>query len=75
MKENHHQRSKVKYVVGRAVVLTSLTTLVGFDSIALSYYPGLRSMRYVAYAAVPFFLPSGEFFLTCFLVSPIAREN
>ncbi len=33
---------------GRAVVLTSLTTLVGFGSIALSHYPGLRSMGYVA---------------------------
>jgi predicted RND superfamily exporter protein len=32
----------------RAVVLTSLTTLVGFGSIALSHYPGLRSMGYVA---------------------------
>lgn len=32
----------------RAVVLTSLTTLVGFGSIALSRYPGLRSMGYVA---------------------------
>ncbi len=33
---------------GRAVVLTSLTTLVGFGSITLSHYPGLRSMGYVA---------------------------
>jgi predicted RND superfamily exporter protein len=33
---------------GRAVVLTSLTTIVGFGSIALSHYPGLRSMGYVA---------------------------
>ena len=33
---------------GRAVILTSLTTLVGFGSIALSHYPGLRSMGYVA---------------------------
>ena len=32
----------------RAVILTSLTTLVGFGSIALSHYPGLRSMGYVA---------------------------
>ncbi len=32
----------------RAVVLTSLTTLVGFGSITLSHYPGLRSMGYVA---------------------------
>ena len=33
---------------GRAVVLTSLTTLVGFGSLSLSHYPGLRSMGYVA---------------------------
>lgn len=33
---------------GRAVVLTSLTTLTGFGSLALSHYPGLRSMGYVA---------------------------
>ncbi|MBW2101211.1 MAG: MMPL family transporter [Deltaproteobacteria bacterium] len=35
-------------LTGRAVVLTSLTTLVGFGSISLSHYPGLRSMGYVA---------------------------
>lgn len=33
---------------GRAVVLTSLTTVVGFGSIALAHYPGLKSMGYVA---------------------------
>lgn len=33
---------------GRAVILTSLTTLVGFGSLSLSHYPGLRSMGYVA---------------------------
>jgi len=33
---------------GRAVVLTSLTTIVGFGSISLSHYPGLKSMGYVA---------------------------
>ena len=33
---------------GRAIILTSLTTLVGFGSIILSHYPGLRSMGYVA---------------------------
>lgn len=33
---------------GRAAVLTSLTTIVGFGSISLSSYPGLRSMGYVA---------------------------
>ena len=33
---------------GRGVILTSLTTMVGFGSIALSHYPGLKSMGYVA---------------------------
>ncbi|MBN1847758.1 MAG: MMPL family transporter [Deltaproteobacteria bacterium] len=33
---------------GRAIVLTSLTTLVGFGSIILSHYPGLKSIGYVA---------------------------
>ena len=33
---------------GRAIVLTSLTTLIGFGSIMLSHYPGLKSMGYVA---------------------------
>ena len=33
---------------GRAVVLTSFTTLAGFGSLALSHYPGLKSMGYVA---------------------------
>jgi len=33
---------------GRAVVLTSFTTLVGFGSLSLSHYPGLKSMGYVA---------------------------
>jgi len=33
---------------GRAIVLTSLTTLIGFGSFALSHYPGLKSIGYVA---------------------------
>jgi len=33
---------------GRAVVLTSLTTMAGFGSIILSHYPGLKSMGLVA---------------------------
>jgi hypothetical protein len=33
---------------GRAVVLTSLTTMAGFGTLVLSHYPGLRSMGYVA---------------------------
>ena len=37
---------------GRAVVLTSLTTMAGFGSIALAHYPGLQSMGYVAIIGV-----------------------
>ena len=36
------------YRTGRAVVLTSLTTLVGFGSMTLSHYPGLQSMGHVS---------------------------
>lgn len=45
---NHFDLSKQLSQTGRAVVLTSLTTLVGFGSIALSQYPGLRSIGYAA---------------------------
>lgn len=37
---------------GRGVVLTSLTTMVGFGSISLSHYPGLKTMGYVAVIGV-----------------------
>ena len=36
------------FQTGRAVVLTSLTTMAGFGSIIWSHYPGLKSMGYVA---------------------------
>ncbi|MFC1875668.1 RND family transporter [Thermodesulfobacteriota bacterium] len=36
------------FQTGRAVVLTSLTTIAGFGSIILSHYPGLKSMGIVA---------------------------
>jgi len=47
-KSDHLNLSEEMLKTGRAVILTSLTTLVGFGSIALSHYPGLRSMGYVA---------------------------
>lgn len=47
-KSNYSNISEDMFQTGRAVILTSLTTLVGFGSIALSHYPGLRSMGYVA---------------------------
>ncbi|MBW2568321.1 MAG: MMPL family transporter [Deltaproteobacteria bacterium] len=37
---------------GRAVVLTSLTTIAGFGSITLAHYPGLQSIGYVAVIGV-----------------------
>jgi len=53
-------------VTGRAVLLTSLTTLVGFGSISLSHYPGLRSMGYLAVLGI------GLCFLTSiFLLAPL----
>jgi hypothetical protein len=48
VKSEHLNFSESMFQTGRAVILTSLTTLVGFGSIALSHYPGLRSMGYVA---------------------------
>lgn len=51
---------------GRAVVLTSLTTLAGFGSIALSHYPGLRSMGYVAIIGI-----SACLFATIVVLPPI----
>jgi uncharacterized protein len=47
-KSDHPNTPESMFQTGRAVILTSLTTLVGFGSIALSHYPGLRSMGYVA---------------------------
>jgi predicted RND superfamily exporter protein len=44
----HLNLSEEMLKTGRAVILTSLTTVIGFGSIALSHYPGLRSMGYVA---------------------------
>jgi len=40
--------------VGKGVVLAALTTVVGFGSLALSGYPGLRSMGAVALMGVGF---------------------
>jgi hypothetical protein len=45
---DHLNRSEKMFQTGRAVVLTSLTTIIGFGSITLSHYPGLKSMGYVA---------------------------
>lgn len=45
---DHGNISEGMFQTGRAVVLTSLTTILGFGSIILSHYPGLKSMGYVA---------------------------
>ena len=47
--------------VGRAVVLTSLTTTIGFGSLVSSHYPALRSIGWVAALGI----------LTCLLASLI----
>ncbi len=51
---------------GRGVVLTSLTTMVGFGSISLSHCPGLKSMGYVAVLGVTACL-----FTSLFLLPPL----
>ncbi len=45
---DHLNIAEEMFQTGRAVVLSSLTTIVGFGSISLSHYPGLKSMGYVA---------------------------
>jgi predicted RND superfamily exporter protein len=50
--DGHIYRADTLARTGRGVVLTSLTTMVGFGSIALSHYPGLRSIGYVAVIGV-----------------------
>jgi len=45
---DHFSISESMFQTGRAVILTSLTTILGFGSIILSHYPGLKSMGYVA---------------------------
>ena len=39
--------TKVLNQIGRAIVLTSLTTTIGFGSLGSSHYPGLRSIGWV----------------------------
>ncbi len=51
-------------LTGRAVLLTSLTTLIGFGSIVLAHYPGLKSMGYVAVIGI------GACMLVALLVLP-----
>jgi len=45
--------------IGRAIVLTSLTTTIGFGSLVSSHYPGLRSIGWVTALGI----------LTCLLAS------
>jgi hypothetical protein len=45
--------------IGRAIVLTSLTTTIGFGSLVSSHYPGLRSIGWLTALGI----------LTCFLAA------
>jgi hypothetical protein len=47
--------------IGRAIVLTSLTTTIGFGSLVSSHYPGLRSIGWVTALGI----------LTCLLATLI----
>jgi len=51
--------TKVLNRIGRAIVLTSLTTTIGFGSLVTSHYPGLRSIGWVTALGI----------LTCLLAS------
>jgi predicted RND superfamily exporter protein len=60
---------------GRGVVLTSLTTIVGFGSISLSHYPGLKSMGYVAALGVALSLFTSLFLLLPLLAIASKKEH
>jgi uncharacterized protein len=60
---------------GRGVVLTSLTTMVGFGSLSLSHYPGLRSMGYVAILGVSACLLTSLFVLPPLMVLMSRRKG
>lgn len=45
--ESKQNLTQVLNQIGRAIVLTSLTTTIGFGSLVSSHYPGLRSIGWV----------------------------
>ena len=57
--ESKENLTKVLNQIGRAIVLTSLTTIIGFGSLVSSHYPGLRSIGLVSTLGI----------LTCLLAS------
>jgi predicted RND superfamily exporter protein len=59
--ESNENLTKVLNRIGRAIVLTSLTTTIGFGSLVSSHYPGLRSIGWVAALGI----------LTCLLAALI----
>jgi predicted RND superfamily exporter protein len=59
--ESKENLTKVLNQIGRAIVLTSLTTTIGFGSLISSHYPGLRSIGWVTALGI----------LTCLLAALI----
>ena len=59
--ESSQDLTAVLRQIGRAIVLTSLTTSIGFGSLISSHYPGLRSIGWV----------TGLGILTCLLAALI----
>jgi predicted RND superfamily exporter protein len=46
--------ARTAHVTGKAVVMAMLATIVGYGSLALSHYPGLRSIGYASLLGVAF---------------------
>jgi predicted RND superfamily exporter protein len=47
LEDDGHHMDRVIQEVGSPIAIAALTTVAGFGSMALSSYPGLRSMGYV----------------------------
>ncbi len=60
---------------GRAVVITSLTTIAGFGSIILSHYPGLQSMGAVAVIGIAACLSSSIILMPAIFFIKVGKHD
>ncbi len=61
--------------IGRAVLLTSLTTLMGFGSLVCSHYPGLRSIGWLSLIGILFELSASLVLLPALLAWMEKRKS
>jgi uncharacterized protein len=61
--------------IGRAILLTSLTTLTGFGSLVCSHYPGLRSIGWLAGLSIFAELSASLVFLPAVLAWMAAKQG